>query len=214
MRTHAETRDALAEARASLLQMAERADGLSARLDALEVHRASLEQKHAHARDALDHFRTAAKEQRDQDSRRHEHQVQEFQATARQVGEALTGARQEVLQLNRDNARLSEQLAQRDKALLDAQGALRQAERDRAVHASLETEHRALKARWEDQERELARRDEALAATRAQEADHRQARDGAEREVTRLASRLEVFEAWVRQEPERPAGVDLAPSTD
>ncbi|MEX5590898.1 integrase, partial [Pseudomonas urmiensis] len=35
----------------------------------------SLEQKHAHAREALEHYRASVKEQRDQDLNRHESQV-------------------------------------------------------------------------------------------------------------------------------------------
>lgn len=35
-----------------------------------EAHRVSLEDKHTHARQALQHYRQAAKDQRDQDQRR------------------------------------------------------------------------------------------------------------------------------------------------
>jgi hypothetical protein len=36
----------------------------------------SLEEKHLHSRDALEHYRNAVKEQREQELRRHEGQVQ------------------------------------------------------------------------------------------------------------------------------------------
>ena len=35
----------------------------------------SLEEKHVHARDALEHYRSAVKEQREQEQRRHEGQL-------------------------------------------------------------------------------------------------------------------------------------------
>jgi chromosome segregation ATPase len=39
----------------------------------------SLEEKHLHARDALEHYRSATKEQREQEQRRHEGQLQQLQ---------------------------------------------------------------------------------------------------------------------------------------
>src|SRR5450830_1925386 len=56
----------------------------------------SLEDKHLHARDALEHYRNAIKEQREQEQRRHEGQVQQS-AMVRQ---------DEITQLHRDNERL------------------------------------------------------------------------------------------------------------
>jgi chromosome segregation ATPase len=51
---------------------------LQARIDEKDHHIASLEEKHTHARDALEHYRQSVKEQREQDIRRHEHQLQQL----------------------------------------------------------------------------------------------------------------------------------------
>ena len=59
-------------------------------VDGARKSRALLEQKHEHAREALEHYRTSVKDQREQEQRRHEHQVQELQVALRQANEALT----------------------------------------------------------------------------------------------------------------------------
>lgn len=66
----------------------------------------SLEEKHIHARDTLEHYRQSVKEQRDQDQRRHEQQVQQLQAEIRQLNQTLSLKQTDITQLNRDNARL------------------------------------------------------------------------------------------------------------
>jgi chromosome segregation ATPase len=66
----------------------------------------SLEDKHQHARDALEHFRQASKEQREQELRRHESQVQQLQLEQRQLQQTLMIKQNELTQLNRDNERL------------------------------------------------------------------------------------------------------------
>lgn len=66
----------------------------------------SLEEKHLHARDALEHYRNAIKEQREQEQRRHEAQVQQLQMEIRQAQHSAMGRQEEITQLNRDNERL------------------------------------------------------------------------------------------------------------
>ena len=66
----------------------------------------SLEEKHLHARDALEHYRNAIKEQREQEQRRHETQVQQLQMELRQAQQNAIGRQEEITQLNRDNERL------------------------------------------------------------------------------------------------------------
>src|SRR3546814_10470187 len=80
-----------------------------------EAHVESLEQKHQHAREALEHYRTSVKEQRDQEQRRHEHQVQGLQVELRQANEGLTGKNHELMQLSRDNVKMAVQLGQLEK---------------------------------------------------------------------------------------------------
>jgi chromosome segregation ATPase len=70
--------------------------GLQERLAAAEAHSASLEEKHAHARDSLEHFRNASKEQRDREARQHEQQVQYLQREVVTAAEALTAKQTEL----------------------------------------------------------------------------------------------------------------------
>ena len=66
----------------------------------------SLEEKHLHARDALEHYRNAIKEQREQEQRRHEGQLQQIQAELRQAQQSALVRQDEITQLHRDNERL------------------------------------------------------------------------------------------------------------
>lgn len=66
----------------------------------------SLEEKHLHARDALEHYRNAIKEQREQEQRRHEGQLQQVQAELRQAQQSALVRQDEITQLHRDNERL------------------------------------------------------------------------------------------------------------
>lgn len=66
----------------------------------------SLEEKHLHARDALEHYRNAIKEQREQEQSRHESQVQQLQMELRQAQQSALVRQDEITQLHRDNERL------------------------------------------------------------------------------------------------------------
>jgi chromosome segregation ATPase len=73
-------------------------------------HIQSLEEKHLHAREALEHYRNSSKDQRDQDQRRHENQIQQLQAEIRQLNQTLSVKQTDITQLNKDNARLTTEL--------------------------------------------------------------------------------------------------------
>lgn len=75
----------------------------------------SLEEKHQHARDALEHYRQASKEQREQEQRRHEAQIQQLQVEQRQLQQTLIVKQDELTHLNRDNARLLAEGRQQQK---------------------------------------------------------------------------------------------------
>jgi chromosome segregation ATPase len=92
-------------------------DDLHARLADAERHQASLEEKHKHARDALDHYRTAAKEQREQEGRRHDQQVQGLQAELRQSQLAVSVKQEELTRLNKEAAALAAELASAKQGL-------------------------------------------------------------------------------------------------
>jgi DNA repair exonuclease SbcCD ATPase subunit len=89
--------------------------------------RHSLEEKHQQAREALDHFRQAAKEQRDQEQRRHEQQVQYLQSELKTLNQNLSQKLHEVMQANQENVRLTTELARVESALNTARSDLAQA---------------------------------------------------------------------------------------
>ena len=72
----------------------------------------SLEEKHLHSRDALEHYRNAVKEQQ-----RHEGQVQQVQVELRQIQQTLMLKQDELTRLNRDNERLLSEARQQSKAV-------------------------------------------------------------------------------------------------
>lgn len=66
----------------------------------------SLEEKHQHARDGLEHYREAVLIQREQELRRNETKAQQLQMEIRQLQQALMVKQDDITQLNRDNERL------------------------------------------------------------------------------------------------------------
>jgi len=93
----------------------------------------SLEEKHVQARGALEHYREAVKEQRDQDQRKHESQLHELQVEQRKLRETIAVKQDESTRLNRDNERLLAETRQHSKALHNQE----------ALVQSLNTQHSA-----------------------------------------------------------------------
>lgn len=91
---------------------------LQTRLEERDERIRSLEDKHRHARDALEHYRQASREQREQDQRRHEAQLQALQLETRQLQQSLMIRQDEITRLHRDNAAL---LAERERQQADLQ---------------------------------------------------------------------------------------------
>lgn len=105
-------------------QLAEQqAADLKDRLRENESHVRSLEEKHAHAREALEHYRQSIKDQRDQDQRRHEQQLQQLQAEIRLLQQDQVVKRDEITRLNREGAKLVADLSHAKQALYDQQAA-------------------------------------------------------------------------------------------
>lgn len=82
-----------------------------------DAHIISLEEKHHHAREALEHYRNSVKDQREQDQRRHEHQVQQLQAEIRQLYQTLSLKQTDITQLNKDNARFATEISEARRQL-------------------------------------------------------------------------------------------------
>lgn len=65
----------------------------------------------------MEHYRQSTKDQRDQDQRRHEHQVQQLQAENRQLNQMLSIKQTELTHLNTANAELTAEVRQLRKAI-------------------------------------------------------------------------------------------------
>lgn len=78
---------------------------LEVRVQEKDAQIQSLEQKHAHAREALEHYRATVKEQRDQDLSRHESQVYQMQQELTVLQQTLMVKQEEISRLIRDNER-------------------------------------------------------------------------------------------------------------
>jgi chromosome segregation ATPase len=116
---HTETRAALQSEVIARHTAEQHVVDLKDRLAENEQHRKSLEDKHTHARNALEHFRQSAKEQRDQDQRRHEQQIQQLQAEIRQQQLVLGAKQDDVTRLNQEGARLVSELAHAKQSLFE-----------------------------------------------------------------------------------------------
>jgi chromosome segregation ATPase len=83
---------------------------LTALLEEKQAHIDSLEEKHIHNREALEHYRQSVKEQRDQDQRGHEQQIQQLQGEKRVLNQTLSVKQADITHLNKDNSRLVTEL--------------------------------------------------------------------------------------------------------
>jgi DNA repair exonuclease SbcCD ATPase subunit len=211
---HASTSQALQAAREQLAASTARESGLHAQIKEGEAHRQSLEEKHRQAREALQHFRQAVKEQREQELRRHEHQVQGLQVELRQASEQLASKQQEILQLNRENVRLAEQGSEKDKALHALQRQCDHAMAQANEAADLKREVDALGLRWVKANAELQQLGEELkrreAEWNADRANWHQEREA----YARRDQRLEAIEARLAGLASPPAPIEnrISPS--
>ena len=82
-----------------------------------DTHIVSLEEKHQHSREALEHYRNSVKDQREQDQRRHEGYVQQLQAEIRQLSQTVSLKQNDITQLNKDNGRLATEISETRKQL-------------------------------------------------------------------------------------------------
>ncbi|MDB5982262.1 MAG: Integrase [Pseudomonas sp.] len=100
------TRQALQTEQTRTARLTQAQQDLELRLQDKDGQIRSLEEKHLHARDALEHYRNSIKEQREQEQRRHEGQLQQVQMELRQAQQSAMVRQEEITQLNRDNERL------------------------------------------------------------------------------------------------------------
>ncbi len=101
--------------------LSQQCQDLERRVQDKDVQIQSLEEKHVHTRAALEHYREAIKEQREQDQRRHDAQLQQIQVEQRKLQETLVVKQDESTRLNRDNERLLGEMRQQARSLADQQ---------------------------------------------------------------------------------------------
>ncbi|WP_018991695.1 DNA-binding protein [Aromatoleum toluclasticum] len=175
---HRQTAHTLQQETVQRAQAAQQVADLQSQLAQGEQHRQSLEDKHRHAREALDHFRQAAKEQRDQEQRQHEQQIQHLQAELRQLNQTLGTKQDQLTGISRDNARLAAELSQAHAQLHQIQTEARSLRDELGVAKEAEQRAEALGRRLAEQELRLEdvfRGKSALEATLAEQAERRQA---------------------------------------
>lgn len=134
--------------------------------------RQSLEEKHQQAREALEHFRSAAKEQREQEQRQHEQQVQYLQSEVKTMRDLLVQKQSEIATSNKECARLVTELSQAERSLQDARGELRALKDAKAELTSARQQldqlgHRVVES--EAQAKLLEERNRELAIERAED---------------------------------------------
>jgi len=136
---YAEILATLQNERIARAQMAQRIQDMEGQLLKEEAHRLSLEEKHQHARNALEHFRSAVKEQREQDQRQFEQQIQYLQGELRAAKDVLNGKQQELISSHESNARLSSELGNAHSELhrLDTEVRLLRSAKEQLIIAEL-----------------------------------------------------------------------------
>ena len=189
-----------------LAQLQERVAGLTARLAEHESHARSLEQKHEHAREALEHYRTSVKDQREQEQRRHEHQVQELQVGLRQANEALTAKNHDLVQLNRENGQWLERHTRLEKEVAQLRQTIQTQQGELDTLRLTAAEHQALQVRWGQDAQSLDTARQDLAQARTELAQERERREQAEAETLRATVRLSTLEPLLAQLQPASAG--------
>lgn len=119
---HAGTQERSRELDVALATTRQRVTDLEQHLHDTQAQCASLEEKHRHAYQALEHYRQSVKEQREQDLRRHDEQIQGLQAQLRQAQQSLVVRQEELTRAAQQQTRLEAELEQtrRDRDRVEA----------------------------------------------------------------------------------------------
>lgn len=168
----------------TLREQEQQAEALHEQLAAGQRHIQSLEEKHAHARQALEHFRQAAREQREQEARQHEQQVQYLQGEIRSLREQAGLQQEEQLRLREENTRL--------QAARETQDAQLQALAKNLAHSQAEAAQ--LPALQHAQVSLSLERDQARAALASLQADQARQQEAHGTQLAERDARLQALE--------------------
>lgn len=158
---HSQTEEKLQQETITRHTAEQQVRGLQERVAENEKHRQSLEEKHQHARDALEHYRQSVKEQREQDQRRYEQQIQQLQAELRIAQQTIIVKQEDMTRLNQENARLEAEQSY-------AQQALREEQERTRLHAARIEALQAIEQRYGILESQVAHRDAAMGELKQQ----------------------------------------------
>lgn len=161
---HDRTREMLQKEEIARRTAEQHAIDLHDRLTDKEAHCQSLEDKHRHAYEALEHYRQSVKEQRDQDQRRHEQQVQQLQAELRQAQQTIVVKQEDITRLNQEGARLVAELTHVRQALHAAQENVRSITQRIEALQAVEQRNEVLAAQLADKEAHTQALQQQLAA--------------------------------------------------
>ncbi|WP_372544600.1 hypothetical protein [Acinetobacter pittii] len=89
---------------------------LTESLEQNKEYLSNLEEKFKHAQQSLDHYRESVKEQRQQDLRRFDHQVQSLQAEIRQLQQTIVVKQDKLNELSLENTKLVTELSISNKS--------------------------------------------------------------------------------------------------
>lgn len=123
-----EVTEAHQAASAEAQRLAQQVADLDALIEEKNGHIQSLEEKHRHSREVLEHYRQSVKDQREQDRHRHDRQIQQLQAEQRQLNQTLSVKQSDITQLNKDNARLATEVAETRKQLATSESKMKDLE--------------------------------------------------------------------------------------
>ncbi|GLS28105.1 DNA-binding protein [Marinibactrum halimedae] len=182
-----EKRQALTQ---SLAVSTEEQARLQAVIEEKQSHIESLEEKHVHAREALQHYREAVKAQREQDARQQEQQLHTLHRERRQLAETLSVKQSEMTQLNQENARLVTELsaAQQQLQTLTVQA---------KTLASLQIEHATLAQSSEHLQVERDRLVSQLKIALTEQENVKSAHETLSLSHARLESEMAVKTEWL-----------------
>lgn len=155
----------------------------------------SLEEKHRHARDAIEHYRHAVKEQREQEQRRHESQIQQVQQELSQLQQIQAIKQDELTRLNRDNERLLSEARQHAKAAAVQEDSINRLSGEigklKMSAAKTEGAKEMLKEQIAHLRADAKRQIEKIASANEQAADARRLLEETQAEVQRLQGECE-----------------------
>lgn len=160
-------------------------------LDEKDKAIASLEQKHLHNREAMEHYRQSVKEQREQDLRRHEQLLQEEKLEVRNLQQTLSIKQHELTESARANAELSTNVSSLRNELSKAQSATVNLDRQiNELNVNMATSAQRLSALNNDKSVLLEKLEVAEESKSALETQLRQKERELERELAEIRGSL------------------------